>query len=60
MKIGTRLAILLFSLVAIGHLLRVVFAIPLTVGNWSAPIWASLLGIIVPGLIAVTLWKESQ
>jgi uncharacterized membrane protein YhdT len=58
MKTGTRLAIILFTLVAVAHLLRVVYAVPVTVGIWEIPVWASLLGIIVPVLVAAMLWSE--
>lgn len=60
MKIGSKLAIVVFAAVAALHLLRIVFAIPLSVGTWTAPMWANVLGVLVPGLIAVQLWKESQ
>lgn len=60
MKIGSRLAILVFAAVAIGHLLRIILAIPLSIGNWTAPMWVNVLGVLVPGLIAVQLWNESQ
>lgn len=60
MKNGTRLAIILFSLVAIAHMYRVLLNLPVTVGDWVVPQWVSLLGVLVPGLIAVMLWKESK
>ena len=60
MKNGTLLAIILLTLVAIAHLLRIVFNIPLTAGDWDVPQWVSLFGIVAPGLIAVLLWKESK
>lgn len=60
MKTGTLLAITLLSLVAIAHLLRIVFAVPATVGSYQVPQWVSLFGIVAPGLIAVLLWKESK
>lgn len=55
---GTNLAILLFTLVAIAHLLRVVFNVGITVGTWVVPQWVSVLAVIVPGGIAWALWKE--
>jgi len=60
MKTGSKLAIILFTLVAIAHLLRLIFGIDLTVGDWIAPPWVSILGIAVPGFIAWLLWKESK
>lgn len=60
MKTGSQLAIILFTLVAIAHLLRLVFSIPLTAGEWDVPQWISLFGVVVPGLVAWLLWRESR
>ena len=60
MKTGTKLAILLLSLVAIAHFLRVVFGMSITVDSWVVPQWVSLFGILIPGLIAALLWKENK
>ena len=59
MKIGSKLAILVFILIAIAHFLRVVYGIDLTVSDWSVPQWVSVLGTIVPLVIAWLLWSES-
>jgi membrane protein CcdC involved in cytochrome C biogenesis len=60
MKLGSKLAIALFALVAIGHLLRLIIGIPMTVGEWGVPQWISVFGVIAPGVIAYLLWKESR
>ena len=60
MKTGARLAVILFSLVAIAHLLRLLYGIPITAGDWSVPQWISLFGVVVPGLVAWLLWRESK
>jgi hypothetical protein len=60
MKTGSMLAILLFTLVAIAHLLRVLGGIEVTVGDWSVPQWVSVVGVIVPMAIAGLLWTESR
>ena len=60
MKIGSKLAILLFTLVAIAHLLRLVYSIDVTVDEWSVPPWVSVLGTIGPLVIAWLLWSESK
>ncbi|NIM70988.1 MAG: hypothetical protein GTN86_10145 [Xanthomonadales bacterium] len=60
MKTGTLLAITLFSLVAIAHLLRLIFDVPLTAGSWQVPPWASVLGVCVPAWIAWLLWRERR
>jgi len=60
MKPGSMLAILLFTLVAIAHLLRLVYGLDVTVNGWSLPQWVSVAGVIVPAAIAVLLWRESR
>lgn len=60
MKMGSILAILLLTLVAIAHLLRLVYGIDVSVGEWSVPQWVSAGGVIVPLAIAALLWKERQ
>jgi hypothetical protein len=37
MKAGSKLAILLFTVVAIAHLVRLLGGIEVTVGDWSVP-----------------------
>lgn len=58
MKTGSTLAILVFIIVAIAHLLRLSSGISVTVGDWNVPQWVSIVGAIVPGAIAFLLWKE--
>ena len=60
MKPGSKLAIILFALVAIAHLLRLLGDISMTVGDYIVPQWVSVLGFIVPGSIAWLLWKEGK
>ena len=60
MKIGSKLAIFLLALVAVAHLLRLIYGISITVGEWVVPQWVSALGIIAPGVIAGLLWQESK
>ena len=60
MKLGTTLAILVFALISIAHLLRIVFAVELVAGGTQIPIWVSVLGCLVPATIAVLLWREGR
>lgn len=60
MKLGSKLAIILFIVVAIAHLLRIVYSADLILGSWNAPMWVSVLGAVGPGVIAYLLWKESK
>ena len=60
MKTGSLLAVIVFVLVAIAHMMRVVSGTEVVVGGVEVPQWVSILGVIVPGLIAWLLWKESK
>jgi uncharacterized membrane protein len=60
LKTGTLLAIIVFTIVAVAHLLRLVDGTQIVVGSTTIPMWVSFVGILVPGLIVVLLWKETR
>ena len=60
MKVGSFFAILLLTLVAVAHLLRLVFRVEVMAGGISIPMWVSIIACVVPALIAVMLWREGQ
>jgi len=57
MNTGTRLAMIIFVLVAVAHLLRLIFGVDVIIGSWDMPLWVSVLGTIVPAGIAWLLWR---
>ena len=60
MKIATRIAVLLLSLVAVFHILRLVLGWELIIDGWSAPMWASYLGVAIPGGLAFFMYREHR
>jgi hypothetical protein len=60
MKTGTLLAMILLTLVAIAHVLRLVFATEVIVAGTPVPQWVSAVAVVVPAVIAWLLWKESR
>ena len=60
MKLGSMLAAVLLSLVAVAHLLRVVFRWDLMAGGVAIPTWVSVLGFLIPVSIVTLLVRESQ
>ena len=42
----------LFLIVAIMHLLRIIFGWQVEIGGLSIPFWVSWLGVLVPGALA--------
>jgi hypothetical protein len=60
MKPAASIAALFLALVAVMHLLRIIFQVPVSVGNTEIPMWASVLGIIGPGALAIWIWREQK
>lgn len=60
MKSPSKLAALLLSLVAIGHLARLLWHVPVTIGRYDVPLWFSVVGVIVPSALAWALSRERQ
>lgn len=58
MKPATRLAAGLLTLIAVGHILRLLFRVDVVVGGVEIPLWASVVAVIVAGGLAVALWRE--
>ena len=54
------LAVLVFALVALAHLLRLVYGWEATINGAAVPMWASILALVVAGGLAVGLWRESR
>ncbi len=60
MKPFTTLAIVVFTIVAVLHLLRIFMGWEFVVGGTVIPMWASYLGLIIAGGLAFLLWRESR
>jgi uncharacterized membrane protein YbhN (UPF0104 family) len=44
----------LFGLIALGHLLRLLYRVPAELGPWLVPLWVSVIGLLLPAALA--LW----
>lgn len=60
MKLFTKIAIAVFSLVAVLHLLRVIFGWEVIISGIVVPLWVSVIGFIVAAGLAVLLWRETK
>lgn len=60
MKIGSLLAIVVLSLVACAHLLRLIDGTEIIARGVDVPQWVSVFGVVVPGVVAWLLWKEAK
>ena len=60
MKPAALVATLLLSVIAVLHLLRLIFQLQFIVGGTEIPMWASVLAVLGPGALAIWLWQEQR
>lgn len=60
MKPFTLIAIVVFSLVSILHLVRLILGWEILVGGVTIPLWLSGIGFIIAGGLAAMLWRETR
>ena len=58
MKPFSTVAVILFSLVALAHLLRIVLGWEVTVAGIFIPVWASIIACVAAAALALMLWRE--
>ena len=56
----TKISAAFFGLVALAHVLRLIFHVPVIIGGITISFAVSLGGLIIPGSLAVMLWTESE
>jgi hypothetical protein len=54
MRFYLRVSGTLFGLIALGHLLRLLYRVPAELGQWVVPLWVSVIGLLLPAALA--LW----
>jgi hypothetical protein len=54
MRYYLRVSGTLFALIAVGHLLRLLYRVPAELGQWVVPLWLSVIGLLLPAALA--LW----
>ena len=52
------MAIGIFSLICLAHIVRRGYGLDFAIGGWVGPLWVSVPGAIVTGGLAFMLWKE--
>jgi len=60
MKPFTRIAVVVFSLVALLQLFRVALGWDVTVGGILIPSWASVVACVVAATLAFMVWRETR
>ena len=59
MKPFTNFAIAIFILIAVMHLIRLVFDWEVTLDSKVVPMWVSVMGLLIAGALAYFLWREA-
>jgi hypothetical protein len=47
-------------IVAMVHVLRIIFGWPAQLGDWSIPLWVSWLALVVTGALAVFGFRQNR
>ena len=56
----TLIAALIFACMALIHIYRLFTDFQVILGSHTIPIWVSYLGIVVPGILAIMLFREAR
>jgi hypothetical protein len=59
-KTGLRVASIVFALFALGHLLRLINHARVIVGTHHAPMWVSVVIIVIFGGLSIWMWRLSS
>jgi len=60
MKASTIVTIFFLLLISVGHLLRLIFQVSLTLNTSEIPMWMSLLAFLFSAALAIWLWRDSR
>lgn len=60
MKPFTTIAVVFFAVIGLIHVLRLIFGWEVRVNSFEVPVWFSIFGAILPGLLALMVWKEKN
>jgi hypothetical protein len=56
----TMIAAIIFAIVALLHLYRIFTQFQVVLGSHTIALWWSYVGLVVPGLLAIMLYRESR
>jgi hypothetical protein len=57
---GLRVASVIFAIFAVGHVVRLIRHIHVTVGAIHVPMWVSVVALIVAGFLSIWMWRLSS
>jgi hypothetical protein len=56
----TLIAAIIFALITVVHAYRLITQFQVTAGSHTLPMWVSIVGIAVAGILAFGLYRESR
>lgn len=60
MKPFTTIAVVIFALIALMHVLRLFLGWEVTLNGTAIPMWVSVVGLVIAVVLAVMLWRENR
>lgn len=60
MKPAPTITAVLLALIGIGHFLRLVLQVRVTVNDFTLPMWPSIIACVVAVMLAVLVWREHR
>jgi hypothetical protein len=60
MKPFTTIAVALFAVIAIVHLLRLFTGWEVVVVGFVVPVWWSAIGLVIAGALSIMVWREAR
>jgi len=60
MKPFTKIASVIFGVIALLHILRLIGHIGIVVGSFQIPLWVSIGGFVATAILCIGLWKEAK
>lgn len=60
MKPFTTIAVVIFVVLCVAHILRLILDVAVRIGTHDIPQWISIIGVLFAGLMAIMLWKERK
>jgi hypothetical protein len=60
MKPFTAIGAVVFALVAVAHLLRLIFNWAIIIDTLTVPYWVSIVGLLIAAILSVMLFREAR
>jgi hypothetical protein len=60
MKPFTTIGAVVFALVAVAHLLRLIFSWAIIIDTLTVPYWVSIVGLLIAAILSIMLFREAR